>query len=139
MTPQVEPNGSDDVRGALCLGHPLRRLDVEGEQFVDEDVLAGGDRGEGDVRVSRGRSADHDECHFGVGEESVGIGVRAGDREPAREPLPGADVDIGDGDARHLQGFASSPGDGAPPPPTTADDPDPERMVGHRSERHNSW
>ena len=42
------------------------------------------------------RSADHDECHIGVGEESVGIGVLAGDLEPAREPLPGADVDVGE-------------------------------------------
>ena len=29
-------------------GHPLCSLDVEGERLLDEDVLAGGDRGEGD-------------------------------------------------------------------------------------------
>ena len=102
-------------------------------------MLAGGDRGEGDVRVSRGRSADHDECHFGVGEESVGIGVLAGDLEPAREPLPGADVDVGDGDARHGRVSRHRREMELLRRTTTADDPDPERMVGHRSERHNSW
>ena len=102
--------------GALGLGHPLRRLDVEGERLLDEDVLAGGDRGKGEIRMSRGRSADHDECHIWVGEERVGVGVLASDLEPAREPLPRVDVDVGDGDAGHVRVSRHRRADGAPLP-----------------------
>ena len=139
MTPEVEPNGSDDGRGALGLGQPLRRLDVEGEWLLDEDMLAGGDRCEGGIRMSRGRSTDHDECHVAVGEERVGIGVLAGDLEPAREPLSGVDVDVGDGDAPHARVSRHRREMELLRRTTTADDPDPERVIGHRSERHNGW
>ena len=96
--------------------HLLGRLDVEGERLLDEDVLAGRDRGKGDLRVGLGRGADHDERDSGVGEEGVGVGVLRGDPEPSREPLPRVGVDVGDRDARHLRVSRSSPADGAPPP-----------------------
>ena len=139
MAPQVEPNRRDDARGALGLGHPLRRLDVEGERLLDEDVLAGGDRGKGEIGMSQGRSADRRRVQHLGRRGAVGFGVLAADLEPTREPLPRLDIDVGDGDAFHIRVSRHRREMELLRRTSTADHPDPERVVGHRSERHNSW